>query len=140
MNGVPGYVVTLAEDPRSGEKIYVHMAWAAFDRFTLRLAAYGRESQQATLRASARSFRPLSEADRAAVEWIELRIASTLAGESLTDFSSRVGNTLSEPLTRAINDVEQDPPAAQRLKFVSARPYFEEAAAGARSDALGTGR
>jgi predicted Zn-dependent protease len=41
VNGIPAYVVTLVQTPRSRERIYLHMAWADFGEFTLRLAAYG---------------------------------------------------------------------------------------------------
>jgi len=124
VNGIPGYVVTLSQDPRSGERIYMHIAWMAFDTFTLRLAAYGTDSLQETLRTSARSFRLLADTDRAAIQRVELGIATAEAGESFAEFSQRVGNRLNEDLTRSVNDLEQEPLGNQRLKIVEVRPYF----------------
>jgi predicted Zn-dependent protease len=125
VNGMPGYVVTLVQNPKSGEKIYVHIAWVAFDTFTLRLAAYGTDALQETLRTSARSFRRLTGMDRAAIERIQIRIATAKGGESLADFSARVDNRLNEDLTRAINDIEGDTLESGRLKILEIRPYFD---------------
>lgn len=125
VNGIPGYVVTLVQNPRSGEKLYVHIAWLAFDDFTLRLAAYGTDSLQETLRTSVRSLRRLTLADRAAIERVQIRIATAKGGENLADFSERVGNRLNQDLTRAINDIEGDPLEGGRLKTLEIRPYFE---------------
>ena len=80
---------------------------------------------QETLRTSARSFRRLAEADRAAIQRVELGIATAEAGESLAEFSARVGNRLNEELTRSVNDLEQEPLGNQQLKIVEVRPYFQ---------------
>ncbi|MGI9342959.1 MAG: M48 family metalloprotease [Gammaproteobacteria bacterium] len=125
VNGVPGYLVTLKQSPRHGEKIYVHMAWAAFDTFTLRLAAYGTDSQEQTLRTSARSFRRLTPADRAAMRRSQIGIAAAQAGETVEAFSTRVGNRWSRELTLVINDIDGDTLEQRRLKILEVVPYFD---------------
>ena len=125
INGIPAYVVTLVQNPRSGERIYVHIAWAAFDDFTLRLAAYGTDALQEILRTSARSFRRLVDTDRAAIERIQIGIATAQSGETVGAFSERVGNHWSEDLTRTINDIEEDVLGNRRLKILEVLPYFD---------------
>ena len=124
VNEIPGYIVTLAQNPRSGERIYVHMAWAAFDKFTLRLAAYGTETMQQTLRTSARSFRRLTHSDRTAILRSQIGIATAKSGETVGAFSARVKNRWPEDLTRIINDIDGDALEGRRVKIMEVLPYF----------------
>ena len=124
VNGISAYVVTLVQNPRSGQKIYLHIAWAAFDKYTLHLSAFGSENSQQILRDSARGFRKLTRSDRAGIKRRQLAIAIARPGESVDDFSKRVGNHWSGPLTRVINDIDGNTIEKQRMKILEVSPYF----------------
>ncbi len=124
VNEISAYIVTLVQNPRSGERIYVHMAWAAFDGFTMRLAAYGTEAMQQTVRTSARSFRRLTQPDRTVIQRSQIGIATANTGETISTFSARVENRWSEEVTRVINDIDGDTLESRRLKILIVLPYF----------------
>jgi predicted Zn-dependent protease len=82
----------------------------------------------------ARSFRPLTPADRASILVRRLRLATARAGETLADFSQRTGNDWDAQRTAIANGLfastrlEQ----GQLLKIAALEPY---APAGASTDA-----
>jgi len=73
----------------------------------------------------ARSFRPLTPADRASIRVRRLRLATAHAGESLADFSHRAGNDWDTQLTAIANGLFASARLSegQLLKIAVIEPY-----------------
>lgn len=74
----------------------------------------------------ARSFRPLSEADRTSFEILRLRVVEAEAGEDLAALSARTGNSWDEGRTAVLNGLFHDArfEEGQLVKIARAEPYL----------------
>jgi predicted Zn-dependent protease len=110
------------------------LTWIAHGGSVYRLSASAPSSVAARFfgrgRAMARSFRPISDAERAEVHAERLRIAEARAGEDLATLSRRAGNAWDPARTAVLNGLL--PGAAlesgQLLKIVVSEPYEGRAA------------
>ena len=90
------------------------LTWIAHDDHVYRIAGVSREGeferfQQAFVQ-SARSFRPMDDADRRRVAVVRLRSAPARGGESLTAFVRRAGGVWNAEQTAIANGIEVDSP------------------------------
>ncbi|MCZ6783115.1 MAG: hypothetical protein O7G30_07360, partial [Proteobacteria bacterium] len=74
----------------------------------------------------ARSFRPLSEAERTSFEIVRLRVVEAEAGEDLAALSARTGNSWDEGRTAVLNGLFHDArfEEGQLVKIARAEPYL----------------
>jgi len=103
------------------------IVWLVYDGRIYRLTTtLGKgERYEGAARSFARSFRPISEAERGGATELRLQIGVARAGESLADFSRRMHNTWDLPTTAVMNRLFIDDPlaAGQKVKVAVRVPY-----------------
>ena len=105
------------------------LVWIAHDGRIYRLAnlVQGPGAERALSRGEvfARSFRPLTPADRASIRVRRLRLATARAGEGLAEFSRRTGNDWDAQRTAIANGLFASARLAQGqlLKISVVEPY-----------------
>jgi len=105
------------------------LIWIAWGGHVYRLAnlAIGPSAERGLSRGDvfARSFRPLSPADRDAIRVRRLRLATALEGEGLAEFSRRVGNDWDAQRTAIANGLFSSArlTQGQLLKIAVVEPY-----------------
>jgi predicted Zn-dependent protease len=115
IGGLPAYRVRTELATRQGPAI-ADLTWIAHPRATFRLmglspsGSFGNHA--GTFRDAARTFRPLTERERAGITELRLRIATAREGESLAALSRRTGNAWSLEETAVTNDL----PVERRLQ------------------------
>ena len=105
------------------------LTWIAHDGLVYRLSASAPASVAGHFfgrgRAMARSFRPITEPERAEIRAERLRIAEARSGEDLAALSRRAGNAWDPARTAVLNGLLPGTPLAggQLLKIVVSEPY-----------------
>jgi predicted Zn-dependent protease len=128
INGQPA-VELRGSAPGPTGSIAGRLTWIAYGGHVYRLAnlAQGPGAERALGRGDvfARSFRPLTPADRASVRVQRLRLAAAREGEGLADFSRRTGNQWDAQRTAIANGLFASVRLrqGQLLKIAVAEPY-----------------
>ncbi|WP_162846094.1 M48 family metalloprotease [Seongchinamella sediminis] len=120
----PAHLVRYDDDGEAGlVSLYYVFLNSGSHSFTF--MAMGREPHRQSLQTSVMGIAPLSSAQAATIGGLRLRIASINAGESLTDWSRRVGSSWSPAFTAAVNGLEETAPvtAQRELKYVRRERY-----------------
>ncbi|MHC4081625.1 MAG: hypothetical protein ACYSU2_09940, partial [Planctomycetota bacterium] len=109
---LPGYGVT-ARLGRGRDAVDLELIWISYEERLYQLiglAAAGQDADLEAIRATAQSFRPLTEAERDSIPVVRLRLVEARAGESLAQLGLRSGNAWSVRETAVMNDIEAGEP------------------------------
>jgi predicted Zn-dependent protease len=109
---LPGYGVT-ARLGRGRDAVDLELIWVSYEErlyHLIGLAAAGQDADLEAIRATAASFRPLTEAERNSIPVTRLRLVEARAGESLARLGLRSGNAWSVEETAVMNGVDAGEP------------------------------
>ncbi|MHC4902574.1 MAG: M48 family metalloprotease [Planctomycetota bacterium] len=109
---LPGYGVT-ARLGRGRDAVDLELIWISYEERLYQLiglAAAGQDADLEAIRATAQSFRPLTEAERDSIPVVRLRLVEARVGESLAQLGLRSGNAWSVRETAVMNDIEAGEP------------------------------
>jgi predicted Zn-dependent protease len=128
IGGLPAYRLRAELRTQQGPAV-ADLTWIAHPRAMFRLlglspsGSFG--SYAGTFRDAARSFRPLSDRERAGITELRLRVATAREGESLAALSRRTGNAWSLEETAVANDLPIGRPlrGGEPVKIAVEVPY-----------------
>jgi predicted Zn-dependent protease len=104
---LPGYGVT-ARLGRGRDAVDLELIWISYEERLYQLiglTAAGQDEDLQAIRATAQSFRPLTEAERESIPVVRLRLVEARAGESLAQLGLRSGNAWSARETSVMNGI-----------------------------------
>ncbi|MHC4770063.1 MAG: hypothetical protein ACYTEI_15350, partial [Planctomycetota bacterium] len=104
---LPGYGVT-ARLGRGRDAVDLELIWISYEERLYQLiglTAAGQDEDLQAIRATAQSFRPLTEAERESIPVLRLRLVEARAGESLAQLGLRSGNAWSARETSVMNGI-----------------------------------
>ena len=113
----------------------VHLTFIAYEGSIYRLTGVtvgsSPEKLAGVFRTVARSFRPLSAAQKQSIHENRLRLVEARSGERLADLTRRTHNQLDVQHTAVLNDVFANEPLAsgQLVKVAVSEPYRPDTAA-----------
>jgi predicted Zn-dependent protease len=124
---LPGYGVTVRLG-RGRDALDLEAIWVSYEERLYQLiglAAAGQDEDLEAIRATARSFRPLTEQERASIPVTRLRLVEARAGESLARLGLRSGNAWSVRETAVMNGLDPDAPldAGRVVKIAVIEPF-----------------
>ncbi len=108
-SGLPAHAVVVTD--RSGkEPMHLYFLWIAMRGTIYQMIGITPDSQRELVRGTAGSLRPLTEAERASITELRLRIVEARPGEDLAALSKRAGGGVATTALAAMNGLE---PAAR---------------------------
>ncbi len=128
VSGLPAYRASVSGSTGSAA-LRVELTWIAHDQRIYRIAcavpARRYETFLPICDQTAKSFRPLSEAERDSIRLVTLRVAKARAGESLEQLGKRTGNEWNAFETAAMNGLPDFGRlgAGERVKIAVDQPY-----------------
>ena len=97
-----GHLLTYVD--RSGRRpMNIHMAWITLGGEVFQMVGAAPEAERHVLRAAAQSLKAMTDAARASVKVLTLRIATARAGETLDALSMRTGNAWPLSMLAVVN-------------------------------------
>jgi predicted Zn-dependent protease len=109
---LPGYGVT-ARLGRGRDAVDLELIWISYEERlyqVIGLTAAGQDADLDAIRATAQSFRPLTDSERNSIPVTRLRLVEARAGESLADLGVRSGNAWSVRETAVMNGIAAGAP------------------------------
>lgn len=115
------------DDSSDTDTVSLYYLFVSTETDTFTLMAMGLEAYRADLQDSALSLRAPTQAEIKSINGLRVRTAKLQAGETLTQFNSRVGNEWPVDLTAAINglDATQQAKAGLPYKILKTEPYVQ---------------
>jgi len=112
LGNFPAFLATYTD--RSGRApIYLHFLWVTMAEKNYQLIGLAPEQYRETLRNAALTLRPLTEAERGAVNGKRLRIVAARGSERLEVLGARSGNAWSPAYTALANGLEVEAPLSE---------------------------
>ena len=104
--GLAAYTVSVT-DPSGAEPMHLQSQWVVLHGTVYQMIGIGPVSQRPLLKAMADSLRPLTDAERASITELRLRITPAREGEDLAALSKRSQGALALPVLAAMNGVAE---------------------------------
>jgi predicted Zn-dependent protease len=124
INKLPAHLVSFID---SGKKEPVHWSfvWIAYGELLYQFVGITVERHQETFRATAYSFRPITDKEKASITEMRLRVVSARAGEGLDRLSKRTRNVWDAKTTAVVNGIDagQALEKGQLIKIAVKQPY-----------------
>lgn len=126
LNNHPGYLITMV-DNTGNEPMYIHILWLKMSGKLFKLIGVAPKSFEPDLQKSARSLRPLTSAERKAIEVRKIRIVRANKKETLEDLSKRTNNVVDTYITSIMNGIDENAKLDkdQALKIVVREKYLQ---------------
>ena len=121
---LPAHLLTYT-DTSGNEPVHMHFLWIAYRGLLYQFIGLAPERYRPVLQDTATSFRPLTSSERSSIREIRLRVAPARSGETLAQFSKRMGNGWSPELTAAVNGIDSNLrlQQGQLIKIAVSQPY-----------------
>jgi predicted Zn-dependent protease len=113
-----------------GQSVHTTITLIPYNNLMFQVTSFTRSGKSdkylARSRNTARSFAPISEAERNAVEVVRLRVVSARAGETLAELNTRTGSTLRPGEIAVLNGVFTDTRFGEGdlVKIARSEPYI----------------
>ncbi len=104
--GLPARAIYLT-DASGKEPMHLYFLWVILKGNVYQMIGIGPESHRPLVKAVADSLRPLTDAERATITEMRLRIVTATAGESLAALSKRADGALAVPVLAAMNGLPE---------------------------------
>lgn len=126
INGINGYLVSV-RDSSGTEVVGIHSLWFNLFGNSYQFIGIAPDTHFELLKESAKSIRPLNQAELSSIEIMKIRIKKAQKGESLADFCERVDNIINPELTAIINDIDinHELKEGQLVKIISNEKFYE---------------
>jgi predicted Zn-dependent protease len=127
VGGLPGYAVTVRLGRRH-DAVDLELIWIRYEQrlyHLIGLTVAGQQDDLDAIRATAASFRPLTDAEHALIPVVRLRLVEARAGENLERLNRRCANTWTVQETAAMNGIAAGDPleAGRVIKIAVMEPY-----------------
>ena len=104
--GLPARAVYVT-DTSGKEPMHLYFLWIVLKGNVYQMIGIGPESHRPLVKAVADSLRPLTDAERASITEMRLRIVAAKAGEDLGALSKRAEGALAVPVLAAMNGLPE---------------------------------
>lgn len=104
--GLPARAIYVT-DSSGKEPMHLYFLWIVLKGNVYQMIGIGPESHRPLVKAVADSLRPLTDAERASITEMRLRIVAAKAGEDLGTLSKRAGGALAVPVLAAMNGLPE---------------------------------
>jgi predicted Zn-dependent protease len=104
--GLPARAIYVT-DSSGKEPMHLYFLWVVLKGTVYQMIGIGPESHRPLVKAVADSLRPLTEAERASITELRLRIVTAKAGEGLAALSKRANGALALPALAAMNGMSE---------------------------------
>ena len=124
IRNLPAYRLTYTDAGR-GETVYMQFLWVAYRGLMYRFVGLVPERYYSLLTDTIRSFRPITEGERASIRETRLRVVPAESGETLARLSERTGNEWTVALTAVVNGLDPAGPLTEgrQVKIAVSQPY-----------------